>query len=364
MIGDGVLYLQARVDFQKTELARAGVVQKFHRARAGAFMVPRDAGHALGGREHGQILVIIQERVAAFFYNLLVATLDRALANPHGQTVEDLHFHVDRFDNKLFQVKIRIVVQVPADAARRFHRRVHFRFSVNRHHALPAAARVQFHQNRISDGTRGRPGLFHATDQTRTGKKRDVVFLREPPGGQFVTHAPHDRGRRPHEQKFPSEPVLNFGDGLREIRVFGQKSVTGINRARPGQETRGDHHRNVRIIAGRADEHGLTREIVPGLADIGLGYDGHGGNVFLMQREKKPFGDFAAIRHQNFLQTVRPGRGFGGLPTVFQFGVDGSQVRERLINVFLVKFQGCPPDRKNRAVSRTRREYAHVSSTI
>src|SRR5262245_50437148 len=177
-------------------------------------------------------------------------------------------------------------------------------------HASPTAAGRGLDQHRIADP----PGLFDGGlfvfDQAlAAGRDRRARGLHRSLGLRFVAHRPDDFGRR------ADEGDVAFAADLGEMRILGEKSVSGMNRVNVERFGGSDDLRDVQVAlrrGRRADAPGLVRELdVQGVA-VGLGMYGDGFDAEFTTGPDDPAGDFTTIGDKDFFEHTTAESGESG----------------------------------------------------
>ena len=94
-------------------------------------------------------------------------------------------------------------------------------------------------------------------------------------------------------------------DRLRECRVFAQKSVTGMNRFRPGALDGGEDRGHVQVAlrgGGRPDADGFVRFEHVARVAIRFGVNGDGSDTEPLQGPLDANRDFPPVRDEDFLE--------------------------------------------------------------
>src|SRR5262249_53823060 len=187
-----------------------------------------------------------------------------------------------------------------------------FVLTVSDAHATPAATCRGLDQHRITDP----PGFFDRSlfvfDQAlAAGRDRDARGLHRSLGLRFVAHYPDDFGRRADESD------VAFAADLGEMRILGEKSVSGMNRVNVEDFGGSDDLRDVQVALRRRrrpDAPSLVRELdVQGVA-VGLGMHGDGFDAEFTTGQDDPAGDFTTIGDKDFFEHMMAGsrkRGMG-----------------------------------------------------
>ncbi len=106
-------------------------------------------------------------------------------------------------------------------------------------------------------------------------------------------------GRRPDELDVAARA------DLREVRVFAQEAVAGMNRIRIADLRGADDAVDLQIaLVARAgaDADGLVGELHVERIHVGLGINGEGLDALLLAGADDAQGDFAAVRDEDFLE--------------------------------------------------------------
>ncbi len=255
---------------------------------------------ALFGRDH---------RRRGFLEHLLVAALERAVALAEVDRValavaEHLELDVARVGEIFLHVD-----RVVAECRARFRGRLAdqaFELILFGHHlhAAAAAAGRGLDQDRIADPGRQLLGLGNAGDRTvGAGDQRQAELGRRALGLDLVAHRPDVLGLGPNP-----EDVVALDD-LRELRVFGEKAVAGVNRV--GVDDLGGRNDvgNIEVGVGRgrrADAHRLVGEADVHRIGIGGRMDRDGLDAHLMTGAMDAERDLAAVGDQQLLDLHQP----------------------------------------------------------
>ncbi len=300
--GDGMLDLDARVDFDEIPLLRIDVVQEFDRARIAIVRFAREGDRgfaelvANGGREI---------RGGRDFDDFLVAALHRTIALVEVQQVtvmigEDLHFQVPRPRQIFFEENARVAESRARFALRFFKQRRESRGIAHHAHAAPAATHGGFDDDRIADlgGNflrfgNGLDGIFGARQYRDTGRRRQLAR------GSLVAKKFQQCRRRAYESN------SGLFAGARERRVLGKKAVSRMNRVNASFFGERDDPRDVQIgLDGTFARPDLVRLV--GLKTVQaetvlLRIDPDGAKPKLGGRAKDADGDLAAVGGEQFL---------------------------------------------------------------
>ena len=186
-----------------------------------------------------------------------------------------------------------------SEAASR-HARGHFRFRGDQAHAFPASARHRFQQHGIAELFRNAArirrifdGLLRAGNHGHAGARGELAR------GCFRSQALHRFGRRADERDVVRRA------GPREFGIFGEESVSGMQRVAPGAAR--DFHQLVdaKITFARGSRADRVRFV--GEADVQRGAvrvaeNGDGSDAHFAAGPRDAHGDFSAIGDEDFLE--------------------------------------------------------------
>ena len=224
--GDGVLDLDARVDFDEIPLLGIDVVEEFDGAGVAVVGFARQANRgfaqlvAYAGREI---------RCGRDFDDFLMAPLHGTITLVQVQQIavivgENLHFQVAGARQIFFQEHAGIAERGARFALRFFEQRRELRWVAHHAHAAPAAAHGGFHDDRVADFLRdflrfagGFDGIFGARQH------RDTRGGCEPSRGGLV--AKQFQQRRRGTYKGDSGGLA----GAREGGILGEEAVTWVD---------------------------------------------------------------------------------------------------------------------------------------
>src|SRR5437867_93378 len=308
-LGHRMLDLEPRVHFEEVaaslrvheELDRSGVDV------AGRFRDPAcGLAQTLAHR-------VVHERRRRFLDELLVSTLDRALALPQvDDAALSVGQHLDLDVPRLRQVALQIdgaVAERPRRLAPRdSERALELRLRADDAHALPAPAQRRLDHEGIADlaGRRAqRIVTGHRLERSRN--RRDAQPARDPARRRLVAQRADRSRRRPDED----EP--GGAAGLGEPGILGEKPVARVDGV--GAGGLGDAHQLVdrEVTLGRRGRPERVRlvghEDVECLA-VSLREHGHRGDPLLAAGADHPHRDLASVRHQDLgdLHLVVPQR--------------------------------------------------------
>ena len=296
--GHRMLHLQPRVHLHEEKLA-TGIQQKLHRTCAD---IPDGLGSAHGRFAHGPALLDTQAGCRGFFHDLLMTTLDRAVAFIEVQAMTLLvGKHLDLDMPRLEQVFLHQHLPV-AERRQRLTLGGGQGFGqladvLDHLHALATAARRGLEQHRVADTlTGGAEGLQVLGLAVITRHKGYASRFHQGLGRGFAAHGVDCRGGRAEEDQ-----ACRL-DGPGEAGVFREEAVAGVNRLGAAGVGGGNQLVDLQVTIG-----GLAAAQVD--ADIGftamagIAVDGavhsHGGQPHGLGGTHDPAGDFATVGHQN-----------------------------------------------------------------
>ena len=301
LFGDGVLHLQARVDFQEVHLAVRG-----HHEFAGAQAHVADRGEQAAGvflQRADDFLG--QEGRGRLFHEFLVAALQRAVTGGvHGEVAvrvaPGLGLDVaclvhELLDEVFLQIAALQRVVVHVEAAQ---------LLVVMHHgdAVAATAISALHHDRVAVGVcevEQRSHVGHRFGQAR--HRRHFGAQGHSAGGDLVAQI-HQRGVvRTHPD---GTGILDL---LCEARHFGKESVAGVHGVRTGLAQDVDQQIlvEVRVLVGVAGEQVcLVGHVHIAAIAILFGVDGHGGDTHLLGRAHHAKRNLASVRNQQFFDSM------------------------------------------------------------
>ncbi|MCY1327479.1 hypothetical protein D9M69_130150 [compost metagenome] len=281
-LGDRVLDLDARVDFDEIELAGIGVHQELDRAGMG---IP-DRAH----QPHRRLAQlgpagIVKVRRGRALHHLLVAPLHGtvALVQVHQVAMgvaERLHFDVARVAHQLLDIDLVVAERGQRLAPRRGQRALQVLLALQDAHAAPAAAPAGLEHQRIADARGQALAGFEVVRQRVGGRHhRHARLDRRIARGHLVAEPAHDLGRRAD----PADAGIDHG--LRKVRILRQEAVARMDRidfrmARDAQDVVDIEIGRQRLLA-LADQVALVSlEAMEGEA-VFLGIDRHGPDIHL-----------------------------------------------------------------------------------
>ncbi len=262
--GDGMLHLEARVHLEEVE--RAVLCQdELDRARA---LVANRFTRRDGGLTHPLTKLRVERRRRTLFEDLLMPSLDRALAlvQMHHVAVrvaEDLDLHVPWSLEVLLEDERGVpkaALRFPLGALDRFGEPLR---RVDPLHALAATAGARLEQHRVADLRRLRAERLGVLLRARVARDhRHARFGDERLGLALATHRVDGFRRRPHEDQ------PRGVHGAREVRVLGQEPITRMDRvgARPPSRVQDRVDLQVALAAWRRPD---------AYRSIGLTHEGH-----------------------------------------------------------------------------------------
>ena len=238
--------------------ARADIIDRLRRLH-------RRRANRLAGRG-------VHPRRGGFLDHFLVAALERAIAfeQMHHVAVgvaEHLHLDMARREDVFLDQHVGVAERGRRLALARDERIGEIGRIIDPPHPLAAAARHRLDQNRIADLRRLRRQPFGRLIRTEIARRhrhprRDHPLL----GGIFQPHRADAGGVRAD----PHDPRVDHS--LREIGIFRQEAVTGMDRLRTGRLRRGDDLFPHQIAFARRrwpDMHRLVR--LPHMQRLGIG---------------------------------------------------------------------------------------------
>ena len=239
-----------------------------------------------------------------FFNHFLVAPLGRTVALTQRNHLafaitEQLHLNVAGAFDKLFQKQARVFEVGLGQALHRFKRRGHLGCAADQPHANAAAARCAFEHHRIADPRRLAVRLRQVVQQAATGQQGHALRFGQRPRRVLQAKGAHLCWRG------ADEGDASVFTGLGEVRVFGQKTVAGVDSPRAGGPRRVQNALRVQVALcgwGRADAdagigHGDVQRI-----GVGLGIHGHRAQAQRLQAADHAAGDGAAVGDQNGIE--------------------------------------------------------------
>ena len=302
---DGVLHLYASVHFD--EINRTVLIhQKFNRARAAVTDLFERRDNLIA---HLRPPPGIDRRRRGFFDELLVAALDAAFAfaqmdDSAMRVPEHLKFDVARTFDEFLEIHVRNAEGLLRLISRRRERRRELFFIADNAHPSAPASRRGLHNHGICDSSRfGQCGCLVRDDSLRSG------------------HHGHSRSRHfaarlvlfPHHaqqvRRGPDEGDLRGLTNLGEVRIFGKKPVTRMDRFDVRDFGRADDLRDVQVTFARSrrpDANGFIGESHVERVPVGFGIDRDRGNAQFLARIDDAQGDFTAIGNEDFSKHFRP----------------------------------------------------------
>ena len=293
-LGDRVLDLQPGVHLQEVERPVA-VQHELDGTRAGiADRLARGDGR--GGQRGPQTGVDARRR--AFLHDLLVATLDRALALEqvdHGarRVAEDLHLDVPGFGHEPLEEHGAVAERGCRLAARAADRRLQVRGVGDQPHAASAAAECRLDQQRESHrvGQGGQiPGVLGRDG--RAGQHGHAGVGHHGLGRYLGAHRRDRAGLRADEDQ------PGVGAGARERGVLRQEPVAGMDGVGAGGRGRRDDEVAAQVgvggrRAGQPDR--LVGQPHVGGFGVRVREDGDGGDAEPVRAPDDPGRDLAAV---------------------------------------------------------------------
>ena len=224
--GDGVLDLDARVDFDEVPAVGVGVEQKFERAGvavAGLFRQSDGGGAKLLADRRRQV------RRGGHLDHLLVTPLNGAVAFPEMQQVavmigQNLDFQVAGAGDVFFQEHGSVAEGRAGFVLRLFETAVEVGRLVHDAHAAAAAAHGRLDDHGIADV----PGEFAglgggAHGRFRSGQNRDSRRSGQAASGRLIAQQFQQLRRR------PDEGDAGLGAGASEDGILREEAVTGMD---------------------------------------------------------------------------------------------------------------------------------------
>ena len=298
-LGHRVLDLDSGVHFHEEETTVLGEEEL---DRAGVF-VPCGAGRSHRRLTHLGPKLCVEGDRWRLLDDFLVAPLDRAFAlaevdHPALRISENLKLDVSWSFEILFEVEGRISkcpFRLVPSGVIRFLQLV--RIPGQAHPSATTAGR-RFEDHRKADLLGKLQRLIARGERTvRTGQDWHLGGRHGSSSLGFVTHEANGLGRGSDE----GEAAL--ADDLGEMRVFGQKPVSGVNRVRTG-DPGGRHHRgHVEVRARRVrrtDAHRLVGEHDVEAVPVGIGMYRHRRNAELAAGGDDSYRDLSPIGYQDF----------------------------------------------------------------
>ncbi len=237
-----------------------------------------------------------------------MAALKRAVALAEMDGIaravaEHLEFDVARIDEIFLHIDGRIAERRIGFARRLTHQAFEVLFAFNHFHAAAAAARSRLDQHRIADFRRQLARLG-GIGQRSVGAwhKRQSELGGGALGLDLVAHGADMFG-------LGADPDQSVAlDDLGELRVFGQKTVAGVDGVGVDHFGRGNDVGDVEVAVARrrrADAHRFIGQ--PDVHRFGVGgrVDGHGLDAHFVASAVNPERDFAAIGDEQFLDRHR-----------------------------------------------------------
>ena len=294
-----MLDLQSRVHFQKVKVPVL-IDQELDRPRID---VAGGAGDAAGSVAETLSQIVVDERRRRFLDELLVSSLDRALALAQVDHVtvlvaEDLDLDVPRLGDVALQIDGAVAERGLRLSARQPERAVELGGRRDEPHALAAAAHRRLDHDRIADRRRRRARILvrgERLDGARHHRHADLAS--ELARRRLVAHRADRRWR------WADEDESRFTAGLGECGVLREKAIAGMDRIRARGLRHADELLDREIALGgrrRPDRIRLVgHQDVQRLA-IDVGEHRDGGDLLLAAGAEDTHGDLAAVGDQNF----------------------------------------------------------------
>ena len=299
LFGDGVLDLDARIDFDEIELVVLGVEQELDGPRVLIGDRLADLDRRLADRIAN---LRVQKRSRRDLDHFLMASLDRAVSLEQMDQVsmlvaEQLHFDVTRLRNEFLDKNVGRSERGHRFALSRLKQSGEILGLEHHAHATSAATVGRLEYHRVAGFLRqllpiGNIGnRFRAASQD--GHTRRASQLAR---GDLVAKLFENLDRRPDEDD--SRRIAC----RREQRVLGEESVTGMDRIDTrffrDADNRGDVEVRLDRLAPLTDLIRLIRlEAVQGVA-VFVRVDGNGADPKFVGRSKNSDGDFTAVGNE------------------------------------------------------------------
>ena len=300
-LGDGVLDLEAGVDFEEVEVLFV-VEQEFDRARVDVASFAREAA---GGFAHAAAQVGADDGGGSFFDDLLMATLDGALTLAEIEDVavlvgEELDFDVAGALDEFFEIDLAGAKGARGLVAGGDEGGGQLGWRLDGAHALAAAAGCCLEHDGIADffgDLEGFVGGCEAAD--RAGGARHAGTVGGGAGAGFRAELAHGGGGR------ADEGDAGGGAGFGEVGVLGKESVAGMNGVRVAVAS--DFEDAVAAEIGVDRGRGAEAIGLVGVEDVkrgavGVGVDGYGRDAELTAGPDEAECDFAAVGDEDLAQ--------------------------------------------------------------
>lgn len=237
-LGNRMLNLDTRIDFDEVERAVGCIHQEFDRART---HIAGLAAYLQCGLAQSLPLALVEIGCGCAFDHLLVATLDRTIAFEQVEKIavaitQYLHFDMARAADQLFKVNLVTPESSLCFTLAGTHRIHQPGFILDRAHTAPAAAPAGLQHQRIANLRRYFLDLRFIVGQ-RLGSRHhwDPRADRNMPRRHLVTQRAHGSRARTDEDD------ISFGASFGKIRIFRQEAITGMDRV------------NLRLLRNRDD---------------------------------------------------------------------------------------------------------------
>ena len=293
---DGVFHLDTRVHLDEVHLAGVGVLQELHRT---GVAVLRGAANLQGLGAQRLALGLRHEHCRRTFHHLLVATLHGAVALPQVHEVavavaQQLHFHMARATNELFEVHLVVAEGCLGLAARRSHLLQQLVRGFHYAHAAATAAPASLQHHRVAHFFGGGEALgIHARQRRRSRHDRDARGHGKVARRNLVTQRAHG-GRRG-----PNELDAGFSAGLGKLGVLGEEAVARMDRVCLRFDRDADDVRNIEIsldgALALAHQVSLVRLRAVEREPVFLRVDGYRANAQLRRGAHDADGDLATV---------------------------------------------------------------------
>ena len=297
--GDGVLDLDARIDFDEVPAIGVGIEEEFDGAgvAVAGFARQGDGRAAEFLADRGR-----QMRRGGDFDHFLVAALHGTVAFPQMQQIavmiaQDLNLDVAGAGDVFFEEYGGVAECRERFVLRFLQARVEIGGLAHHAHPSPSAAHGGFDDDRVADVLSELAGFSRGFDgRFRSGQNRHSGGSGQTAGGRLVAEKFEQFGR------WADEGDTGLGAGTREAGVLRQEAVSGMDGVNLALDGQGDDARDVEIGfdggLAFADQVGLVGLETVQAEAIFLGIDGDGTQVQLGGGAKDADGDLAAVGRQ------------------------------------------------------------------